>query len=107
MKPVKIQRATLPEISITWDDGHQGKHTCRILRKYCPCAACKTEIEAKEGNVLLPILMPGQFELRAIEPVGSYALQFIWADGHRTGIYTYDHLRQICECEDCICKTGE
>lgn len=32
--------------------------------------------------------------LEKIEPMGSYALQFIWDDGHYTGIYTWDYLRQ-------------
>ena len=25
-----------------------------------------------------------------------------WADGHKTGIYTYDYLRKNCECADCL-----
>jgi DUF971 family protein len=50
---------------------------------------------------MLPIITSGQFELRSIKPVGSYALQFIWGDGHRTGIYTFEYLRQMCECEEC------
>jgi DUF971 family protein len=65
------------------------------------------EVEAAEGMITLPVLKPGQNELRGIEPVGSYALQLIWGDGHRTGIYTFDYLRQICECEECSRKTAE
>ena len=65
------------------------------------------EIESTEGIITLPILKPGQYELQGIEPVGSYALQLVWGDGHRTGIYTYDYLRQICECEECMKKTEE
>ncbi len=83
MKPRKINKTSANELSIDWDDGHNGIHSFRVLRKYCPCASCKMEIEASEGNVLLPILTPGQFELRSIEPVGSYALQFIWGMGTR------------------------
>lgn len=101
MKPLKINRTSQANLSIVWDDEHRGEHTMSVLRKYCPCASCKMEIEAHEGNILLPIITPGQFELRAIEPVGSYAIQLVWADGHKTGIYTFDHLRQICECEEC------
>ncbi len=32
--------------------------------------------------------------LEKIEAMGSYALQFVWSDGHYTGIYTWDYLRQ-------------
>ena len=38
----------------------------------------------------------GELDLQyPVEKVGQYALQFFWADGHRTGIYTYDFLRQL------------
>ena len=36
-----------------------------------------------------------------VEPVGNYALRIVWNDGHDTGIYSYDHLRQICPCPEC------
>jgi DUF971 family protein len=36
-----------------------------------------------------------------IEEVGSYAIRIEWNDGHNTGIYSFDHLRGICPCEEC------
>jgi DUF971 family protein len=36
------------------------------------------------------------------DPVGHYAIQFNWNDGHSSGIYTYEYLREICPCHDCI-----
>jgi DUF971 family protein len=44
----------------------------------------------------------GDLNLEAVEPVGSYALQFIWGDGHSTGIYSWDWLRAACPCEECL-----
>ena len=41
-----------------------------------------------------------QTRLEDVRPVGRYALQPIWADGHSTGLYTYDYLRANCECPD-------
>jgi len=35
------------------------------------------------------------------EAVGRYAIRLLWADGHSTGIYSFDHLRDICPCADC------
>ena len=84
-----------------WDDGHAGRHTMQSLRKNCPCATCRTGIEAREGSVVLPILTPGQYELKSVVPVGNYALQLVWGDGHQTGIYTFEYLREICECQEC------
>jgi DUF971 family protein len=78
-----------------------------VLRKYCPCASCKADRDPSDGASLLPIVVPGKNELQAIEPVGSYALQISWVDGHRTGIYTYDYLRRICECESCLHRAAE
>ena len=39
--------------------------------------------------------------LQDIEPVGRYALQFKWSDGHDTGIYAYKLLRGLCQCDLC------
>jgi DUF971 family protein len=38
---------------------------------------------------------PKAFELIRIAGVGGYAIQPVWADGHSTGIFTFDLLRQI------------
>ena len=42
-----------------------------------------------------------QYELKSIDAVGPYAVQLVWGDGHRTGIYTFYYLRPICECAAC------
>jgi len=72
----------------------------RRLRDSCPCATCKTEREELVKN-LLPILKPGQFLITSIVPVGQYAIQITWGDGHATGIYPFDLLRSLCECAEC------
>jgi DUF971 family protein len=33
--------------------------------------------------------------------VGRYAIRFHWSDGHSTGIYTFEHLRELCPCPIC------
>ncbi len=42
-----------------------------------------------------------------IEPVGRYGLSFHWSDGHATGIYRFDFLRQICPCSECVAERKE
>ena len=106
MRPTKIRRLTAGELAIDWDDGHHGRHNLSSLRNSCPCASCRMETEGNEGMVKLPVLTPGKYELHSIDPVGSYALSLTWGDGHRTGIYTFGLLRQICECEVCTKKTS-
>jgi DUF971 family protein len=107
MIPKSIKQTTPTELVIEWDDGHKGRYTLQSLRLYCPCAACKSEAERRETSDLLPILTAGKNELRSVQPIGSYAVQLRWADGHSTGIYTYDYLRQLCECDGCRAMSGE
>ena len=107
MKPVKIERMNNNELSVAWSDGHAGRHTLKNLRGSCPCAACKSDREASTHLVMLPVLNPGQFDLASIQTVGAYALQLVWGDGHRTGIYTFDYLRRVCECADCLKLNAE
>ena len=42
-------------------------------------------------------------ELHAVQigVVGRYAISIQWSDGHDTGIYSYETLRQLCPCEIC------
>jgi len=65
----------------------------------CRCAACVDEW-TKE-TLVKPEQIPRGIKPVAIEVVGNYALHFTWSDGHSTGIYSYDHLREICPCEEC------
>jgi DUF971 family protein len=41
------------------------------------------------------VLTPKAFELVRIEMVGGYAVQPVWADGHSTGIYSFDYLKRV------------
>jgi len=43
----------------------------------------------------------GAAETGKAELVGRYALQIYWSDGHSSGIYTFDYLRNLCPCTDC------
>ena len=86
-------------LGIEWSDGHHGVYPVRHLRLHCPCAACVDEWTGvrKVRNDDVPMLIM----LQDIEPVGRYALQFKWSDGHDTGIYSYKLLRDLCQCDLC------
>jgi len=74
---------------ITWGDGKRCVYPNEILRGFCPCATCQGHggtIDFVEG---------GDPELRDLKPVGHYALNLVWADGHDTGIYTFTYLRDL------------
>ena len=40
-------------------------------------------------------------KLTNVETVGRYAVRLFWADGHSTGLYSFDYLREICPCAEC------
>jgi DUF971 family protein len=42
-----------------------------------------------------------RLKMLRVEPVGAYAIRIDWSDGHNTGIYTFDHLRSLCQCDAC------
>ena len=89
---------TARRMAIRWDDGHLGYWSWEKLRRACPCALC-----AGEGNLpgvvtLETYFTPEQTTLERVKWIGRYALAPIWADGHDTGLFTYQKLRGMCEC---------
>jgi DUF971 family protein len=82
---------------IDWADGHKGKYPHVILRGYCPCAGC----QGHSGTIRFIEPTAAQMEIDDISPVGSYALQIRWFDGHDSGIYSYRYLRALCQCDAC------
>lgn len=86
------------EVRITWADGYQSRYELDYLRKICPCATCNEQRSNQDPlRVLQADQIMTQADLRADDPVemvGNYALQFHWADGHSTGIYSFDLLRR-------------
>lgn len=103
MKPVSIKRDSALRLRIVWDDGHVGLFDVEVLRDGCPCAGCSGETVLMREYVPPPPdrSTPGRYELVSITPVGNYAVQIGWKDGHTTGIYTWEHLLSLCSCEKC------
>lgn len=90
---------------VEWNDGHRSVLGWAHLRSNCPCAGCKEERERPPDpfRVLSPKDLEPRPPLRptALTPVGLYAYKITWNDGHDTGIFTLDHLRRLCQCQQC------
>ena len=89
------------EVAVKWDDGGESYISLERLRRGCPCAGCKGEMDVL-GNVYKNPDKPlpaSAFQLVRIDKVGSYAIQPVWADGHATGIYAFDYLRRLAEAQ--------
>ena len=65
----------------------------RFLRLACRCAHCVDEMTGR--RVLRETSVPQDVRPLAIAPVGRYAIEIHWSDGHRTGIYTWDLLYRL------------
>ena len=99
-------------LTISWSDGHASAFPYRYLRDHCPCAICndarakKVEGKAKEdGSDLLPIYKP-RVKAKSATAVGNYAIQIEFSDGHATGIYSFECLRECYPCEACLREFG-
>ena len=103
---VKVHVTTGEGVDITWSDGHASRYAFVYLREHCPCAVCNDERVRKEGlaeasrGPALPMFKP-RVTAKSAKTVGNYAIHIEFSDGHSTGIYSFDHLREICPCEAC------
>jgi DUF971 family protein len=101
--PKKIKLAAgNSTLAIQWSDGHESAYAYRYLRGKCPCATCGEAAPVQDQAVGgLPILGQKPLHPERAELVGRYALQIHWSDGHSSGIYTFQYLRNLCPCAEC------
>jgi DUF971 family protein len=98
MRPLDIQQIG-HDLAIRWEDGSESFIGLEQLRRACPCAGCKGEMDVM-GNVYKGPerpLGPEAFRMSKLQWVGGYAIQPVWADGHSTGLYSFDYLRRVAE----------
>jgi DUF971 family protein len=95
-------------IKIDWKDGHHSDYGLIYLRDKCPCATCAgthgtpPRVPEAEQPKQDPFQMyKAPLKMLGVEPVGNYAIRIEWSDGHNSGIYSYDHFRRICPCDEC------
>jgi DUF971 family protein len=102
MIPLQIKISEKTKLFIKWDDETESLIDIKYLRDECPCAVCKGE------TVLLKTYRPAKpsaehpesFKIKDIQPVGEYAIQITWKDGHDSGIYTWEYLKELEKSQD-------
>jgi len=92
-----------PRVAIDWSDGHSSVFSHGRLREACPCALCRGESPPLGNSAFIPLKASAPAGVAAVgySMVGRYAISFAWSDGHNTGIYPYEYLLDICECDAC------
>lgn len=82
-------------LAITWDDGVTAAAGYRDLRLACRCAECVDELTG--APKLDPESVSPEIGLAECEQIGLYGLRLVWSTGHRTGIYTWERLRDLAQ----------
>lgn len=80
-------------LEVSWADGSRFELPCELLRVYSPSA------EVRGHGAGDRILQTGKkhVNITGVEPVGNYAVKLSFDDGHDTGLYTWDFLRDLGE----------
>jgi DUF971 family protein len=82
-------------LRIVWRDDLESRLPLVKLRAECMCARCVDEITG-ERIIDIDNIDP-QIAICEMQLVGNYALKIRWSDKHDTGLYTWPHLRMLCE----------
>lgn len=99
--PKEIRRQGTHALRIWWEDGHVSEYPNPYLRDHCPCAACRQSPPKRRLPVVERQRQGGELYAAQIGVVGRYALSVRWSDGHDSGIYSYQTLRELCPCPQC------
>lgn len=77
-------------MEISWEDGTRSDLPFALLRGRCRCAEC--ESTARRGR---PLAAHDEVTVVAVRPVGAYAVQVVFSDGHDRGIFPFVYLREL------------
>ena len=102
MTPIQLEKTADRCLLITWSDDSSQKITFRKLRDNCCCANCidkrMDDSQPDAPTNSLPILSAAEaqpLDILQMHPVGNYAYNIHFSDGHSTGIYTFELLRSL------------
>ncbi len=78
-------------LDIAFDDGREFSLPFELLRVYSPSAEVRGHGQGQE------VLQVGKREvgITGVEPVGNYAIQPTFTDGHNTGLFSWDYLYKL------------
>jgi DUF971 family protein len=97
--PTELRLVDENRLRIAWSDGQTREYGVRELREQCPCATCRERRTAPPPpSNELPVLSAAETQtlrISAMHPTGRYAYSIHFSDGHDTGIYTLELLREL------------
>jgi DUF971 family protein len=99
--PESIARDGESAIVIRWTDGRTTRWTAAELRAACPCATCRekkrkaSQQEESQPARGLPVLSAAEarpLTITGMRPVGTYAYNIAFSDGHSSGLFQLEML---------------
>jgi len=96
MRPDELQ-VIGSELAVRWPDGTETFLPLAALRRACPCAGCKGEMDVMGNLYKAPekALSEASFRVKHLGLAGGYAVQPVWEDRHSSGLYSWDYLRTV------------
>ena len=79
-------------LRVVWSD-REDALPFAFLRGECGCAQCVNEWTGE--RMLDPATIPADITIERMELVGNYAVRVHWSDGHSSGLYTWERLREM------------
>lgn len=95
LTPSKIEPLGPIQIFIEWSNGQKFALPYSEIRFHCPCASCVDEHTGK--RTLARSAIRADIYPKSVQPIGQYAIQISWNDGHETGMYHFDRLFELCK----------
>ena len=99
LMPSQLELVEKDLLQIEWSDGQIRQYRVRELRDNCPCASCNEKRNAPPPPVTsLPVLSIQETQplrITKMEPTGRYAYAIHFSDGHDTGLFTLESLREL------------
>ena len=99
VQPQQLELINPDTLQIEWSDGETRQYRVDELRANCPCASC---LEKKKAPPLtatsLPVITSAEAQplrIASMQPMGRYAYGIRFSDGHDTGLYTLESLREL------------
>lgn len=97
-QPVAFHGEGEARVRIEWSDGRVTEHDARTLRGNCMCAGCVREMSGE--RVVTVEDVAEDVTAKRFQQVGNYAVRIYWSDGHNTGIYPFEKLREMAGVEE-------
>jgi Mrp family chromosome partitioning ATPase/DUF971 family protein len=90
---IPVVTPELGRIRVTWPDGTEVRVANKVVRASCQCALCVNEFTG--APILKAESIPDDIAVEDVQTLGNYAVAITWSDGHSSGIFSWDHLREI------------